>query len=358
MRRGVSPLVLTALLATWSRCASGAPQAHTPTLTPPTPSLVTRDTVCSLPPAVGGLRRDTVVIALTDTIDWSHAPTPRSTAERLVFGQLFRPALRRDCEGRFLSGGIGGGPYRVAVDDSAALVLVPPDSGGGPLPVLVFRRFRGADARDILDAGVDLLITDDAAALQYAARRPDLVSVALPWQRTYLLAVRTPASAPRLGYERGLEHAVRVEARVSLPPFWWLEAGASCATGAPIPHADPRAAARVAYNRSDAVARDLADRVVALRLLDPGSSRARLSAVAMSPEEFAVALTRATEWAYVVPISRQHPDLCAAATQVPPWVLAANPIPLIDTRFHAIVRRGAGVSGVVDWDGSIRITPP
>jgi hypothetical protein len=356
MRCTATGLLLSALLAALSsRCASGARQG--PPQPQTSPAAAARDTVCRLP--WGGQARDTVVIALTDTVDWSHAPTPRNTAERLVFAQLYPPLGRQDCEGRISIAGDGGslnGPYRVGADDSLRLLLVPVDSSRGPRPVLAFRRFRGADPRDIVDAGVDLFVTDDAQALQYAARRTDLVSVALPWHRTYLLVVRTPTSAPRLGYERGLEHAVRVEARVSRPPYWWLETSVQCGGGQAPPPFDPRNAARIAYDRTDPVARDLADRVVALRLLDPGSSRARLSAVGMSSEEFAAALARATEWAYVVPLSRQYGHPCAA--QVPAWVFSTNPIPLIDTRLHAIIRREGGVSGVIDWDGSIRITPP
>jgi hypothetical protein len=43
------------------------------------------------------------------------------------------------------------------------------------------------DARDLLDHGVDLLLTRDPAALGYAATLPQFEILALAWQRTYVL---------------------------------------------------------------------------------------------------------------------------------------------------------------------------
>jgi len=53
------------------------------------------------------------------------------------------------------------------------------------------------DPRDFLDKGVDLLVTRDAAALNYAATLGQFQSVPLAWQRTYVLLTpgRTRASS-------------------------------------------------------------------------------------------------------------------------------------------------------------------
>ncbi|HEY7686416.1 MAG TPA: ABC transporter substrate-binding protein, partial [Gemmatimonadales bacterium] len=62
----------------------------------------------------------------------------------------------------------GTGTYSAGT--SAGRVIVTPLRGGQP--VLVLRSSGAGDARDLLDAGVDLLVTDDPAALSYAADRP------------------------------------------------------------------------------------------------------------------------------------------------------------------------------------------
>jgi len=84
---------------------------------------------------------------------------------------------------------------------------------------LVFRLAASGDARDLLDAGVDLLVTRDRALRDYAATLPNLAIVALPWDRTYVF-VTAEARGTRFD---GLEQAVRAEARRAEGGFWWLD---------------------------------------------------------------------------------------------------------------------------------------
>ena len=58
------------------------------------------------------------------------------------------------------------------------------------LPPLRFLVAPG-DPRDLLDAGVDLLLTRDPATLDYAATLPHFQRVPLAWQRTHIFYVRT-----------------------------------------------------------------------------------------------------------------------------------------------------------------------
>lgn len=57
-------------------------------------------TGCLLVPPGVAARAPLITVALTDSIDPTHAPVPRNDAERLVFRQLYETLVRFDCEGR------------------------------------------------------------------------------------------------------------------------------------------------------------------------------------------------------------------------------------------------------------------
>jgi len=61
----------------------------------------------------------------------------------------------------------------------------------------------------------------------------------------------------------------------------------------------------------------------------------------------------AREAAYVV--SQPRAPLIPCAEPVP-WPADVTVVPLIDTRQHAILRRGAPPV-TVDWDGTVRLVP-
>jgi hypothetical protein len=250
----------------------------------------------------------------------------------------------------------GTGPY--AADTTGGTVTMAPFGGTGR-PVLVVRPSAGSDARDLVDKGIDLFVTDDAAVLSYAAGRPDYTTVALPWGKTYVLAVPIGAAPIDASVRAGLARdAVRVEARAAAAA-WWSDPGrSSCGitTPPPAPPAPALTLKALVYRFDDATARDLAGRLVALRLLGFGDPRASGLGVA----EFSATLASGGATAYLLALPSQTLDACRALRELvarAPW-LADDPArhlaPLVDVRRRAIVRRGAAAF-TVEWDGTLRV---
>jgi hypothetical protein len=238
-------------------------------------------------------------------------------------------------------------------------VIVTPFRGGGR-PVLVLRSSDAGDARDLLDAGVDLLVTDDPAALSYAAGRPGTTATPLPWDRTYALlgvaGVPGISDSLRAGLAR---YAVRVAARpvTAASQFWWFAFEACRDTPPPFSGSLPPRSARgtLAYADDDRPARDLAERLVALGTMGAVSGRA----LGLPAADFAAALATGGSAQYVVSLPRAALDPCGEVRRLlarAPWLAAggAGIEPLVDTRRHLVVRRGAAAF-TVDWDGILRV---
>src|SRR2546427_3007951 len=335
--------LFAALVAT--ACAPRAAPAPAPPA-PPLALPLAPLSVCDLP-GDSTAHADTLTVAAPGAVDPAHAPMPVTSAERMLFRQLYETLLRVDCEGHLhpalaasWNSSDGGrtwtvtladgaifwdgvpvsardvlaawGPAINGVADSAAVTAertllvrlrrpspdgpaaladpglaiakkVPgiawpigtgrywvqgtgPDLfvaplGGTRSPVIQWRPAAG-DPRDLLDAGVDLLVTDDAGALAYAATRADFASVPLPWDRTYVLLAAAPFPVTDLPLDDLARHAVRVEARPAAPPFWWQNS--SCAVGTPPASASLPPGSAIVFAQGDPVGRDLADRLVAL----------------------------------------------------------------------------------------------
>jgi hypothetical protein len=286
-------------------------------------------------------------------------------------------------------------------------------------PSLLFRVAGPRDERDILDAGVDLLPTESPATTQYAATQPGRTVIPLPWSRTYALALPSRANAYRAaaaiarpdcdprdtrGFRDALAAAVHADARGAEGPFWWAGDGGTpgaqpAAAASPCDTTTPTAVAgdaahsvapagrervaarRIAYQRGDATARELAERIVALaapgRESDSTAGLASVApemtgagswrAVALDSLDFARALAAGTEPAYVITLTRRPvaPVLAAAAALADaPWLgTPERPgsaiVPLIDTRSLLIALRGsAPLHLVVDWDGTLIFGAP
>lgn len=236
---------------------------------------------------------------------------------------------------------VGTGSYRLPESDPAPATLEPV-SGGRPLRVLS----RPADLRDAVDAGTDLIVTEDPAALAYASGRPDIVSVALPWSQVYRLVLTTPSESigalltPEFR-ESLARDAVRVDARAATP----TPAGACDTLRARTPTPPVRTGGRIAYAAADRTARDLASRLAAL-----GAGGAR-SIVPMDAAALLASLREGRETAYVIASPRTS-SLCDDLT-LPPGVAV---LPLVETRAHALVRRDAPPM-TADWDGTPRLLP-
>lgn len=301
---------------------------------------------------------------------------------------------------------LGSGPYALAVDrreatDGGLLVARPvaePDA-----PVLEAHVRAGADPRDLLDRGVDLLWTDDRRVLDYAAKLARYDVIPLGWHRTYALVTAADPRSRDAGDYDDLRaalarDAVSADARPFEPPPWgpsrtpqkrdpsghvsdgrgnepsgpprgWWDELDSCSPparpGAP-PIQLPTALRRVVYPRGDDTAREIAERLVALSVMAPASRRAAgdppvrglQMATPLGPAELRSALAGRGEAAYVVSLPRRVLAPCYSASTLLPGLRARDPairiVPLVDTRRSVIVRRGlAGLA--LDGEGTLRL---
>jgi Bacterial extracellular solute-binding proteins, family 5 Middle len=244
------------------------------------------------------------------------------------------------------------------------------------LPAIRFLVARG-DARDLLDHGVDLLLTRDPAALDYAATLPQFESVALAWQRTYVLLTpgrsRAVAFLPEDARQVLAGDAVRGEARGAQGPFWW-QTWAACGIAAVPPSGDqPPPISRIVYDASDTVARDLAERFVGLArapgvgadtvldaILPDRPRRTFQRAMGLTGAALTATQRQGADAGYIVFLDTRPPDPCRdlrALLEKVPWLDPETIVPLVEARMQAIVRRGiAGVTA--EWDGGLLIAGP
>lgn len=238
------------------------------------------------------------------------------------------------------------------------------------LPPIRFLVVSG-DPRDLLDEGADLLLTREPAVLDYAATLPQFQSVPLAWQRTHVLL--TPGrsrSAPSLSEQARqvlADDAVRGEGRGAPGPFWW-QGLPDCDVAPPSTRGPSSPIPRVVYDANDATARDLAERFVGLvgapgpaatALLDvllPDRPRRTFQrATGLTGEALARALRLGNDAGYVMSVDRRPVDPCRDLQVLldgARWLDPETIVPLVDTRLHAIVRRGR--SGLwAEWDGVV-----
>lgn len=281
----------------------------------------------------------------------------------------------------------GSGPYRIAATPTPRRIALVPTRSDAPAPRIVVDATTDADARDRLDAGADLLITSDPVVASYASARQELELVPLPWSSTYVLLL--PRHVPPASSSSGAaaadtlraalaRDAVRADARAAVPPFWWQDKRDCANTVSIVPdaNADSRAAlsSRIIYPRDDGVARQLAQRLVALAAMRSGprasspvadlssqlAATTTLVAEGLDAAPFSAALSAGRALAYVIPLPAPLAAPCehlAGLLTFAPWLSADLIVPLVQTRSTAIVRRGR-VSFVIGWDGVIRIGPP
>jgi Bacterial extracellular solute-binding proteins, family 5 Middle len=227
------------------------------------------------------------------------------------------------------------------------------------------------DPRDLLDDGVDLLLTRDPAALDYAATLPQFQLVPLAWQRTHVLLTpgrsRSSPLLPENARQVLADDAVRGEARGARGPFWW-EVLTDCEVPLSSPPNQSSPTPRIVYDASDAAARDLAERLVGLVrasgpaafldvLLPDRPRRTYQRATGLTGEALARARRLGTDAGYVVSVESRPVDPCRdlrALMDGARWLDPETIVPLVETRMQAIVRRGrAGVTA--EWDGGLVI---
>ncbi len=302
---------------------------------------------------------------------------------------------------------VGTGPYQVAGAGQepevegldVTLALRPGPGSRGPHITLTSER--GLDGRDLLDRGVDMLVTSDPAVIEYAGRA-GYDRVALPWDRVYVLLSTTRVQTLRLGgtveglpqdlLDRMAQDAVRGDARghvladESERDRW--DRGGKCGNLShvveglpPVPRgayerSGPR---RIVYDADDAVAKDLAERIVALAgrgsrvasdaasLADAvpglGDREANVLAEGLGPVQLTESLRDGHDFAYVAALPLDPLDACYELRSLVDrvqWLaiegmdLPAAVLPLVDTRRQVVVRSGSvGLS--VDFDGTVLV---
>lgn len=240
---------------------------------------------------------------------------------------------------------------RLATLPAAVVVVEPPGAG--------------ADLRDVLDRGLpasdahrpDVVVSRDPRVISYANSSRDYFTVALPYDRTYVLvsadtAAPLPTPAERDALARD---AVTADVRGANEPFEW-RTDPGCTTPPDSP-ASPISV--VAYAGDDPIARQLAERIVALTdarrgaawlptELTSAGTTPRVAAVDADSIAAALATGRAT--AAVVAVQRDPRVRCSMKSAPLAW----RGIPLVDSRAHAIVRRGSGAAFIIGVDGTLR----
>ena len=274
---------------------------------------------------------ESATVVVTSPIDLGAAPRATTFGERFVFDLAYDAPTRVDCRANPL----GAVMYRMRDTGRSTFRLEPLPGTTGPR--ITIHSASEARARDLIDAGVDLLLTDNPTLATYAGTRPDVVSMSLAWDETWALIV------PRSGgisldtfvaFRSTLARdVVKADARPAEGPYWWTDSTGCSATATP-PTAS-RGPSRVVYARDEPIAKALAERIVAL-------AGGGATAVGLPPNALASTLNSGAELAYVLPFRRHAIDRCReleALATTAPWFAAAAISPLIDTRLHAVVKR-------------------
>lgn len=321
-------------------------------------------------------------------LDRPHAEVPRMFADPEF-------AVARTDDAWYWPQGSAPGHLEGDEVDHSAIRLHPPSP---ERPIIRFLQFPDADARDVLRRGYDVLVTGDQAAIDYAAPQASYVSIPLPWDRSYVLFSTTRVRELRTGGEPGMlsaglldalaRDAVRSDARGHESPAWWEDL-ASCGELSPMPGGLPRVPPgayrtsgprRIVYPESDAVARDLANRIVALASEGIAASQDAASLSAALPgltagdahlltagflgDELEASLRYGEEFAYIVPLPNNVLDPCFAARKLAgrvEWLapqlldLTVSLVPLVDTRRHVIAAADQ-IGLYLDWDGTVLIS--
>jgi hypothetical protein len=247
-------------------------------------------------------------------------------------------------------------------------------------PRLTIHSVPATIARDLVDAGIDLLLTDAFDLVKYAAGRPEVRVLPLAWDRTYVLLTalesRDPATSRASAGAQARRDALALnvvggDTRGATGPFWW--SGTSSCSAAPRGARAIPSHLHVAHDRADPVARALAERVVAMAGMpstrdDAGvllpaplrASSASLTTAGLVAGELARSLREGTDAAWIVGLPLDPHAPCFARARLvatAPWLALPDSgriVPLIDTRLHALLR-ASRVGLAATGDGTPRL---
>lgn len=265
-----------------------------------------------LVPAQGTRIRDTIVVAL-----------PAGEIPPFINRHLASSASLLDCRFQPIT------PPASTFARSGDSLLVPGDSS---LPALRLEAIaRGADPRDLIDRGVDVVVTTSGPAIDYARSRGDVRLVPLAWSTIYVIGF--PREAPPLELTARLRDEIARDAMrghaIPADSLGWWGPEESCR----VPQNNPvYRLPGIGISDHDPIARAVAERLVAV--VGPAGPR-RL--IPFSPTQFDTITARGAAAAFVFPLPRLRPGGCEGVTPLPPgWRIE----PLIQIRATAIVRPG------------------
>ena len=185
----------------------------------------------------------------------------------------------------------------------------------GPCANVTRRYIRTADARDVLDTGVGMLITSSPTVLTYANARADLTSTPLAWDVTYALMAADSVSMP-LSISRATLDSLRTELAHDVVR---VEARAASASPCGESRAQRAGTVRfIGYDEHDTIGASIAARLAALAGDSVRAAPHRGEALRHLPA------------ALVVPFRIWDNQMCGLTSYV---------VPLIETRARAITRR-------------------
>lgn len=265
--------------------------------------------------------------------------------------------------------------------------LVPRGEGAGGSRIRL-AAFGTGGARDVLDAGTDLLWTRDPAAARYAGSLDAYRVHPLPWDRVWVLAVPRPAGAGTVpdsagwaAVRQGLAgEAVPAEARPAGEPGPWAACSAdggrdrgrpgvdTSGRGVPGRTAEGGRPGPIVHPAAEPSARALAARLAALaggagpegavvaRELGAGGSALRTEA--LGPADFRASLREGSAAAYLMAVPRRPLSPCHLRDELlrrVPWLSdGGRLVPLVETRPLLVL--GRDVAGVrLGWDGVPRL---
>lgn len=328
------------------------------------------------------------VIASVDIVDETHAIIHGN--DRLpdlrLFAQPFM-AIRKESVTSGIA--IGSGPWRLDPEVAADAITIRP--ANSLFPMVRFIKKDARDGKDTLDGSADALITDDPDVIDYARTNPGLVLASLPWDAVYAVLsvsrlttyIDECRSIPHLSTDvcdKLALDAVHMDARGNSEFFRESQQAVSrvpdTIRDARLPHITTES--RIVYDKSDATARALTERLVALAANDPASSsdarnvaeafpgidKTTPRATGLTESAMNERLRNPSDFAYVLRFSwsADYPTVAQVLYERAPW--AFDPyfpitdlmVPLIETRPHLIVIRER--VGVVADGHDARILPP
>jgi hypothetical protein len=296
---------------------------------------------------------DSAVVVVTSPVDLTNAPRATTFGETFIFGLTTERGDLTDCRGNAL--GIVGvsAPYVARAVGSTTIILDPAKPEIRPhITVISATETR---ARDLADAGVDLLITDSPSLATYVAKGPDAISIPLAYDRTWIVALPRPGQfaidSAQTFRESLTRDVVPADARVAAGPIWWRDATGCAATARPV--AAGGGTSRIVYSLNEPVGKALAERIVAL-------AASGVTASGLAPNVFKAALRAGNDLAYVVPLARSGDDRCHHVDDLlsrADWLgTPGSIVPLIDTRLRAVARRNR-LNLLYTRDSSITIVP-